>query len=116
MLSFLPNPIKKLSCGVCACVCVCVCVWSNGEIEIERDRKRSEEIGRDSDRKRSRSREIDRERDPNRLYIAMQEILGVDVFQAGHKLVRQQQHCFEGEFPAAEVEQILQGGAQEVQH
>ena len=48
------------------------------------------------------------------LDIAVDEGLGVDVFDAGDKLVGEEQDGLEGELSVAEIEQVLEAGAEEV--
>tara|TARA_R110002003_G_scaffold202_8_gene15712 strand:+ start:4601 stop:5092 length:492 start_codon:yes stop_codon:yes gene_type:complete len=50
-----------------------------------------------------------------RLDVAVDEGLGVDVFDAGNELVGEQQDCLQRELAVAEVEEVLQGGAEQVQ-
>lgn len=50
-----------------------------------------------------------------RLDITVDERLGVDVLNTGDELIRQEENGLQGEFPVAEVEQILQAGSEEVQ-
>ena len=50
-----------------------------------------------------------------RLDITVDEALGVDVLDAGDKLVGQQEDGLEGEFAVAEVEEIFEGGAEQVE-
>ena len=49
-----------------------------------------------------------------RLDIAVDEGLGMDVFDAGDKLISEEQHRLEGEFAVAEVEQILQARSKKI--
>ena len=50
------------------------------------------------------------------LDITMNEGFGMDVLDAGDELIGQQEDGFEGKFPVAEVEQVFQGGAKEIQN
>lgn len=50
-----------------------------------------------------------------RLDITVDEALRVDVLDAGDELVGQQEDGLEGEFAVAEVEEILKGGAEQVE-
>ena len=50
-----------------------------------------------------------------RLDVTMDEGLGVDVLDARDQLIREQQDRLQGEFPVAEVEEVLQARSQEVQ-
>jgi hypothetical protein len=50
------------------------------------------------------------------LDVAVDEGLCVDVLDAGDELVGEQQHRLEGELAVAEVEEILQAGAEQVEH
>ena len=50
------------------------------------------------------------------LDITVDEGLGVDVLDAGDELVGQEQHGLQGELAVAEVEQVLQAGAEEVEN
>lgn len=49
------------------------------------------------------------------LDVAVDEALGVDVLDAADELVGEQENGLEGEFAVAEVEEILEGGAEEVE-
>ena len=49
------------------------------------------------------------------LDVAVDEALGVDVLDAADQLVGEQEDGLEGEFAVAEVEEILEGGAEEVE-
>lgn len=46
----------------------------------------------------------------------MNERLGVDVLDARNKLVGQEEDSLQGEFAVAEVEEILQARAEEIEH
>jgi hypothetical protein len=50
-----------------------------------------------------------------RLDITVDEGLGVDVLNAGNELVGEEKHSLQGELAVAEVEEILQGRAEQVQ-
>lgn len=50
-----------------------------------------------------------------RLDITVNEALGVDVLDAADQLVGQEEDGLEGEFAVAEVEEVLEGGAEEVE-
>jgi hypothetical protein len=49
------------------------------------------------------------------LDVTVDEALGVDVLDAADELVGEQEDGLEGEFAVAEVEEILEGGAEEVE-
>jgi hypothetical protein len=49
------------------------------------------------------------------LDVTVDEALGVDVLDAADELVGEQENGLEGEFAVAEVEEILEGGAEEVE-
>jgi hypothetical protein len=49
------------------------------------------------------------------LDVTVDEALGVDVLDAADQLVGEQEDGLEGEFAVAEVEEILEGGAEEVE-
>ena len=49
-----------------------------------------------------------------RLDIAVDEGLGVDIFNAGDKLIGKEKHCLQGELAVAEIEEIFQAGSQEI--
>ena len=51
-----------------------------------------------------------------RLDITMDEGLGVDVFDAGDELVGEQQHGLERELAVAEVEEVFERWAEQVEH
>lgn len=51
-----------------------------------------------------------------RLDIAVDEGLGMDIFNTGDKLIRQQQDRFQREFAVAEVEEVFQAGSKEVEN
>lgn len=50
-----------------------------------------------------------------RLDVTVNEALGVDVLDTADQLVGQQEDGLEGEFAVAEVEEILEGGSEEVE-
>jgi hypothetical protein len=50
------------------------------------------------------------------LDVTMDEGLGVDVLDAGDELISQQQNRLQRELAVAEVEQVLQAGAEKVKH
>ena len=50
------------------------------------------------------------------LDITVDEALGVDVLDAADQLVGQQEDGLEGEFAVAEVEQVLEGGSEQVEN
>ncbi len=51
-----------------------------------------------------------------RFDVTMDEGLGVNVFDAGDKLIREEQYRLQGKLSVAEVEEILQAGSQKVEH
>jgi hypothetical protein len=51
-----------------------------------------------------------------RLDITMDKGLGMDVFDAGDQLIRQQKDGLQGELPVAEVEEILQTGSEQIEN
>ena len=48
------------------------------------------------------------------LYIAMNKVLTMDVFNPIDQLIGKKQHCLQLEFPSAKVEQIFKAGSQEL--
>lgn len=50
-----------------------------------------------------------------RLDVTVDEALGVDVLDTRDELIGEQQHGLEGEFAVAEVEEVFQGRAEQVQ-
>ncbi len=51
-----------------------------------------------------------------RLDITVDERFGMDVLDTGDELIGKQQDCLQGKFAVAKVEQILQTGAEKVEH
>lgn len=51
-----------------------------------------------------------------RLDITVDERLSVNILDTRDELISEEQHRLEGKFPVAEVEQILKGGAEQVQN
>lgn len=51
-----------------------------------------------------------------RLDVTVDEGLGVDVLNAGDELISEEKNCLQRELAVAEVEQILKGGAKEIQY
>ena len=51
-----------------------------------------------------------------RLHVAMDEVLAVNVLDPVDQLIGEQQHRLQLEFAPAEVEEILEAGAQELHH
>jgi len=51
-----------------------------------------------------------------RLDIKVDEVLAVNVFEQGNHLLSYHQHCFQGKFLFAELEQVFQGRTKDVDH
>jgi hypothetical protein len=49
------------------------------------------------------------------LDVTVDEGLGVNVLDAGNKLIGEKQHCLQGELAVAEVEEVFEGRAEEVE-
>ena len=50
------------------------------------------------------------------LDVAVDKRFSMNVFNAGNQLVREKQHCLQGKFAVAEIEQILQAGSKKIEY